>query len=147
MVMEGSIHFVACTRDHIRRITIPLGDSPVDAIRTLTLFKGGTGEVDVHHLLRAYSHRLAVGLSSYYVLTIVRYGLQRDGRRDSALTKIQRFKCPGLLEEGFQDRLLYDEYSQRVVVMDGIQVFTLRTHLEGQEPQEPDDEGEEGMRH
>lgn len=81
-------------------------------------------------LRRAYGRRQAVGLSVDSVLTAVRYGDQHSVDRDGADFRLLNFECPDLAQmKNPPTRLLFDEISQRVVVMDATlsHVLTLRT--------------------
>jgi hypothetical protein len=124
-ILHGSVQVIIPSDEEVISVKIPLDPSASeDYTHILSIIK--KPEYEIARQLRAFGHRQGVGLSADHVLTLIRY-CSEDGVGGELLpTRVQSFECPDLTEmKNPPDCLLYDEFSQRVMLMDAKLSYTL----------------------
>ncbi|TEB26773.1 hypothetical protein FA13DRAFT_1010835 [Coprinellus micaceus] len=117
-ILRCCVQVVIPADEEAIRVDIPLGpDADTDSIRTISILKHPPYELAGR--LRVFGHRRAIGLSGDYVLTVIHYSPEDGTGGNGSPTRVQSFEFPELTKlENPPDRLLYDEFSQRIVLID-----------------------------
>ena len=121
LVFSGAIHLVMPTPDEIYGMLIPLGDRPGGAIESQSLLQGRFR--GSHHGRMLFGHHHAVGTRDSGVTVFAAHYRwsppESDEADDSNITAhFKEVTLPPELRNGLY-RILYDQFSQRTVIMDG----------------------------